>query len=101
MGYRQAVCHYMSLNQELTLNANDLPDPADLQEFLVETSDASSTTDDEVSSSYGDFRNTHNLTLTLSFLAGIVAMNAALRTWSLSYYSDLQPKAHLCTFVFC
>ncbi len=43
------ICHYTTLNQEVTLSANDIPDGNDDQEFHLDLSDDMvSTSDDEV-----------------------------------------------------
>lgn len=44
------ICHYTTLNQEVTLSANDIPDNGnDDQEFHLDLSDdMASTSDDEV-----------------------------------------------------
>ena len=49
---REVICHYTTLNQEVTLSANDIPDANGDQEFHLDLSDDTadtSTSDDEVS----------------------------------------------------
>ena len=53
--YSHAICHYTTLNQELTLNSSDGPDSVDIQDFNLDVSGSSSSSDDEVYSSESDW----------------------------------------------